>query len=57
MSTVDIAKEVISKEIYELEQLKSRIGKDFEKAKYYPEDKNYLTHFPESVIHYEVFAE
>lgn len=31
-------------------------GNDFEKAKYYPEDENYLTDFPERVAHYEVFA-
>lgn len=32
-------------------------GEDFEKAKYYPEDDNFLLEFEEKVIHYEVFAE
>ena len=40
-----------------MEVIKNFAGDDFEKAKYYPEDQNYLTHFPESVVHYEVFAE
>ena len=40
-----------------LEVIKNFAGADFEKAKYYPEDKNYLLEFPEKVIHYEVFAE
>jgi len=40
-----------------MEVIKNFAGNDFEKAKYYPEDENYLTHFSESVIHYEVFAE
>ncbi|SHJ92401.1 hypothetical protein SAMN04488028_102163 [Reichenbachiella agariperforans] len=31
--------------------------KDPEKAKYYPEDKKYLIDFPDTVTHYEVFAE
>ncbi|PHR74674.1 MAG: antibiotic biosynthesis monooxygenase [Lutibacter sp.] len=39
------------------EVIKNFAGKDFEKAKYYPEDKNYLIDFPKKVIHYEVFAE
>ena len=40
-----------------LEVIKNFAGDDFEKAKYYPEDKNYLLDFPKNVIHYEVFAE
>ena len=40
-----------------LEVIKNFAGHDFEKAKYYPEDKNYLIDFPENVIHYEVFAD
>ncbi len=40
-----------------LEVIKNFAGDDFEKAKYYPEDKNYLINFPEKVTHYEVFAE
>ena len=40
-----------------LEVIKNFAGTDFEKAKYYAEDKNYLIDFPEKVKHYEVFAE
>ena len=40
-----------------MEVIKGFAGDDFEKAKYYPEDKNYLVEFPDSVTHYEVFAE
>ncbi len=32
-------------------------GEDYEKAKYYPEDRQFLLDFPERVEHYEVFAE
>jgi len=39
-----------------LDVVKNFAGKDFEKAKYYPEDKSYLLEFEEEVIHYEVFA-
>jgi len=39
------------------EVIKNFAGDDFEKAKYYPEDKNYLIDFPQRVTHYEVFAE
>jgi heme-degrading monooxygenase HmoA len=39
-----------------LEVIKNFAGEDFEKAKYYPEDKNFLLEFEEKVIHYEVFA-
>jgi len=39
------------------EVIKNFAGDDFEKAKYYPEDKKYLLEFEEEVIHYEVFAE
>ncbi len=39
-----------------LEVIKNFAGEDFEKAKYYPEDKNYLLEFEEKVIHYEVFS-
>ena len=31
-------------------------GQDFEKAKYYPEDTQFLLEFEENVQHYEVFA-
>lgn len=30
-------------------------GEDYQKAKYYPEDKNFLVDFPEFVEHFEVF--
>ncbi len=30
-------------------------GRDFEKARYYPEDKEYLLEFEEAVNHYETF--
>ncbi len=32
-------------------------GEPYQKAKYYPEDQNYLLEFPDEVIHYEVFDE
>ncbi len=40
-----------------IEVIKNFAGEDFEKAKYYPEDKDFLLEFNEKVIHYEVFAE
>lgn len=40
-----------------LEVIKNFAGDDFEKAKYYEEDKKYLLEFEEEVTHYEVFAE
>jgi len=40
-----------------LEVIKNFAGEDYEIAKYYPEDKDYLLEFEEKVIHYEVFAE
>ncbi|MEM0933775.1 MAG: antibiotic biosynthesis monooxygenase [Bacteroidota bacterium] len=40
-----------------LEVIKNFAGEDHEKAKYYPEDQNYLLEFPEKVIHFEVFAQ
>ncbi len=30
-------------------------GEDYEKARYYPEDKEYLLEFEEAVNHYETF--
>ena len=39
-----------------LEVIKNFAGQDFEKAKYYPEDDNFLLEFEERVEHYEVFA-
>ena len=40
-----------------LEVIKNFAGEDFEKAKYYSEDENFLLEFEEKVTHYEVFAE
>ena len=40
-----------------MDVIKNFAGEDFEKAKYYPEDKIFLLEFKEKVIHYEVFAE
>ena len=40
-----------------MEVIHNFAGEDVEKAKYYPEDKNYLLDFPEKVTHYEVFAD
>ena len=40
-----------------LKVIKNFAGEDFEKAKYYPEDENFLLEFEEKVTHYEVFAE
>lgn len=39
-----------------LDVIKNFAGEDFEKAKYYPEDDNFLLEFEEKVLHYEVFA-
>ena len=40
-----------------LEVIKNFAGEDYEIAKYYPEDKNYLIDFPEKVNHFEIFAD
>ena len=40
-----------------LDAIKRFAGEEYEKAKYYPEDKDYLLEFEEEVEHYEVFAE
>ncbi|HXB42448.1 MAG TPA: hypothetical protein VNV85_00250 [Puia sp.] len=39
-----------------LEVIKNFAGEDFERAKYYPQDDEYLLGFEEKVQHYEVFA-
>jgi len=39
-----------------LEVIRNFAGFDLEKAKYYPEDKDFLLEFEEKVTHYEVFA-
>ena len=36
--------------------IKNFAGQDLEKAKYYPEDKEFLLEFEEKVQHFEVFA-
>lgn len=38
-----------------IESIKQFAGDDYEKAKYYPEDKKYLIEFEEKVIHNETF--
>lgn len=40
-----------------IEVIKNFAGEDYEKAKYYPEDQNFLIEFEENVTHFEVFAE
>ncbi len=40
-----------------IDVIKKFSGEDYEKAKYYPEDKKYLLEFEKNVIHYEVFGE
>ncbi len=37
-----------------LEAIKGFAGDDVEKAKYYPEDKDFLLEFEPTVVHYEV---
>ncbi|HLA06261.1 MAG TPA: hypothetical protein VJ022_02380 [Anaerolineales bacterium] len=37
-----------------VESIKQFAGEDFEKARYYPEDADYLLEFEEKVAHYEV---
>jgi heme-degrading monooxygenase HmoA len=39
-----------------LDVIKNFAGDDFEKAKYYPEDEEYLLEFEEKVEHFEVFS-
>lgn len=40
-----------------LEVIKNFAGKEYEIAKYYPKDKDYLLEFEEKVKHFEVFAD
>jgi hypothetical protein len=37
------------------EVIKKFAGPDYERAKYYPDDRNFLLEFPEKVRHYEIF--
>ena len=39
-----------------VDAIKKFAGEDFEKAKYYPEDEDFLLEFEENVQHFEVFA-
>ncbi len=39
-----------------MEVIKNFAGDDYSKAKYYPEDEQFLLNFEEHVQHYEVFA-
>ena len=40
-----------------IESIRAFAGKDYEKAKYYKEDKKYLLEFEPTVQHYECFGE
>ncbi len=40
----------------DINAIRNFAGEDLEKAKYYPEDKEFLLEFEEKVRHYEVFA-
>lgn len=40
----------------DIESIKKFAGEDYEKARYYPEDKKYLLEFEEHVIHCETFT-
>ena len=40
-----------------LQSIKNFAGEDYEIAKYYPEDKDYLLKFEKKVKHFEVFAD
>ena len=39
-----------------VEAIKKFAGEEYEKARYYPEDQNFLLEFEEQVIHYEVMS-
>ena len=40
----------------DIESIKKFAGDDYEKAKYYPEDRKYLLEFEETVIHCETYT-
>jgi heme-degrading monooxygenase HmoA len=40
----------------DLDSIKAFAGEDIEKARYYPEDKNFLLEFEPTVKHYEAFV-
>jgi heme-degrading monooxygenase HmoA len=39
-----------------VEAIKRFAGEDYEKARYYPEDEDFLLEFEEKVVHYEVIS-
>lgn len=39
-----------------IESIKKFTGEDYEKARYYPEDKKYLLEFEDKVAHYETYT-
>lgn len=39
-----------------VESIQKFAGEDYEKARYYPDDKKYLLEFEENVVHYETFV-
>jgi heme-degrading monooxygenase HmoA len=39
-----------------VEAIKKFAGEEYEKARYYPEDQDFLLEFEEQVVHYEVMA-
>jgi heme-degrading monooxygenase HmoA len=39
-----------------VEAIKKFAGEEYEKARYYPEDQNFLLEFEEKVVHYEVVS-
>jgi heme-degrading monooxygenase HmoA len=39
-----------------VEAIKKFAGEDYERARYYPEDQDFLLEFEENVIHYEVIS-
>jgi hypothetical protein len=39
-----------------MEVIRNFAGRDVDKAKYYPEDNDFLLEFEDKVRHYEVFA-
>jgi heme-degrading monooxygenase HmoA len=41
----------------DIESIRGFAGEDVEKAKYYPEDKDFLLEFEPTVVHYEVVGQ
>ena len=39
-----------------VDAIKKFAGEDYEKARYYPEDQDFLLEFEEKVVHYEVIS-